>query len=375
MASPEPIPVTGCVAGATFRFAADDSDLLTYAGRHLAPLRGEEETAADIDARLFWHEGPPPPARDRAANLGDMERWDRDLYVGPGRLAWFRIDACRDLHLRVEWDGKRLSVRGDYYFYLSRNGLRNQAKRWWYRAQVRERRAKRFTTLLYYLVYYPAFWWNETVRGCHPIHAAGVVTDRGAVVLAGPSGVGKSTLSVALAASGCAFLSETFLLHRGTEVWPVREPILLDDFSRHWLGDAMAGLEPLGRNFVFERQGYHCLSGLAERGRAAVLLVPRRAPQTYLRPIAAVEAHRRLSAGGQLIRDQRRYAAFAAALEALAGRGLVEQREQELHRLTQGASCFELGLGPGLTREAAVTMVRGLLDGRADAGLQRAQGS
>lgn len=377
MTTLEPISgaVTGNVAGASFRFVADDPDLLAYAGRHLAPLVSEEEVTADVDACLFWHEVPPPAAEARDARLAEMERWDRDLYVGPGRLAWFRIDACRDLHLRVEWDGKHLRVRGDYYFYLSRSRVRDHAKRWWYGARLRERRAKRYTTLLYYLVYYPAFWWNETVRGRHPIHAAGVVTDRGAVVLAGPSGVGKSTLSVALAATGDTFLSETFLLHRGTEVWPVREPILLDGFSRNWLGDAMAGLEPLGRDFVFGRHGYHRLAGLAERGNAAVLLVPRRAPQTYLRPIAPVEAHRRISASGQLIRDQRRYAAFAAALEALAARGLIEQRELELRRLAEGASCFEFGLGPGLTREAAVAMVRELLDERAGGRLQRAQGS
>lgn len=366
--------MTGGLAGVSFRFRTDAPELASYARRHLVPLLANVDQPS-IDATLYWHPVAPPIDRPGVDAAGDWERWDRDLYVRPGRLCWFRIDACRDLHLAAEWDGATLRLRGDYYFYLSRSRVRDRLKHWLYGSRIHERRRKRFTTLLYYLVYYPAFWVSETLHGRHPIHAAGVVSEGGAVVLAGPSGVGKSTLSVALAAGGAAFLSETFLLHRGTEVWPVREPILLDDFSRRWLGDAMAGLEPLGRSFVFARNGYHRLAGLADRGQATVLLLPRRAPQTYVRPMAAEEAHRRLSASGQLIRDQRRYAAFAAAFESLAPLGLVERREQELRRLTEGASCFELGLGPGLTRDAALAMIHQLVTARGEVAPRRAQGS
>ena len=70
----------------------------------------------------------------------------------------------------------------------------------------------------------------------HPIHAAGVLTGGGVVLLAGASGVGKSTLATALALEpGVGFLSDSVVLHRGLDVLPVREPVLLDAFSRRWL--------------------------------------------------------------------------------------------------------------------------------------------
>src|SRR2546428_12141906 len=85
--------VAGSVAGATFRFQTDSPGLLTYARTHLANLIGAPAAAVNIDATLRWHEEQPP--RDRVTmfpHLAGMERVDRDLYVGPGHVHWFRID-------------------------------------------------------------------------------------------------------------------------------------------------------------------------------------------------------------------------------------------------------------------------------------------
>ncbi|MBI4514424.1 MAG: hypothetical protein HY699_01230 [Deltaproteobacteria bacterium] len=351
------------LAGAGGSLRSHYAPFMAYAEQHLLPLRiAAGEVAPVIDAVLEWHESPPPQDRHTAEpELAGLERLDRDLYVGPGRVCWFRIDDFRDLHLRFDWDGRQLHVHGHYYFYLSRDRLRDRTKRWWAGARLRAQRLNRFTTLLYYLAYYPAFWWCETQMGFHPIHAAGAVTDAGAVVLAGPSGVGKSTLALALAAQPAQLLSETFLLHRGATLRPVREPLLLDEWSRSWLGSAMSGLEPLRAGFVFSRNGYHRLAGLAEEGRAAAVLLPRRAPRTYVRAISAEEAHQRLSAANQIVKDMRRYWAFAAALDPLAPSGLMAQREAELARLTAGARCGEFGLGPELKLGDAVRQVREFL--------------
>jgi len=193
---------------------------MAYAAAHVVPLRIADQTTPRVQAVLRWHEGSPP--RDRLAadpTLRHMERLDRDLYRGATQLAWFRIDELPNLHLRFTWDGELLHVDGDYYHRLSADPRRDWLKRVLFSRRLPALRRRRFTTLLYYLLYYPAFWWLERHQDLHPIHAAGVEIGNTVVVLAGPSGVGKSTLVTGLAATPVAqLLSDTFLLQRGTTV-------------------------------------------------------------------------------------------------------------------------------------------------------------
>ncbi len=351
--------VCGSLAGATFRLRADAADLTAYARQHLEPLAGGAVTP-HIDVTLQWHEGQPP--RDRLAafaHLAGMERIDRDLYAAPGELHWFRIDDLRDLYLRFSWRENRLTVLGDFFHRLANDRHRDRAKRLLYRKRVAALRQRRFTTLLYYLVYYPCWWWLEQTRDLHPIHAAGVQTDAGVILLAGASGVGKSTLAIALAtAPGGRLLADSFVLHNGVDVFPVREPVLLDAWSRRWLGAQGGVLQPVDWSYCLDRDGYQLPpQRLADRGRAVLLVFPRRAPQPYVRRISATQAHHRLSAADLIINDLRRYWAFAAVMEHLVPGGLVTQRETQIARLTSEVPCYEIGLTADMSCAAAVDSI------------------
>jgi len=369
-------PLRVRIGAATVSVAADSAAFLDYARQHLAPLVAATDEAPDdaprIVARLRWHERPPQPRGAMVGRLDDMERPDRDLYVGAGRIAWFRIDDFRQLVLQAHWDGSTLSVRGDYHFFLNRTTWRDRLRRVVEARALARRREKRFATLLYYLVYYPAMWWHETLADSHPLHAAGVAGERGAMVLAGASGVGKSTLTVALTAAGGRPLSETFLLHRGRDMAAVPEPVLLDEWSRRWLDDGGATLAPMPGQFVFDRQGYH-LPGHAAQAPAVALVLPRRARPAGAAQISAAEAHRRISAGHQLVKDMRRYWAFAAAFEQLSAddtaRGLMERRERALAALTHDVPCWELRLGPELSRDQAIDILADICERSGGGGL------
>lgn len=349
---------------------ADQPAFVAYARQHMAPLlRAAPPRAAApaVTARLYWHERPPRARPELAPQIGDMERPDRDLYAGGGRIAWFRIDDFRQLVLQAQATGPTLHVRADYHFYLNRNPRRDRVRRWWEGRSLDARREKRFATLLYYLAYYPAMWWYETHAATHPLHAAAVTGERGAIVLAGPSGVGKSTLTVALTAAGGTPLSETFVLHQGRHLTAVPEPVLLDAFSQQWLAAGTAKLARAPGHFVFERAGFHLPQHVATAETAAIVL-PRRAAAAGLVPLAPREAHRRISGGHQLVKDLRRYWAFAAALENLdASEGsaaLMLRREQALAALVESVPCWELRLTQETPREQVTELLHSAVAGR-----------
>ncbi len=63
-------------------------------------------------------------------------------------------------------------------------------------------------------------------EGLWLLHAAAVVHERGAWILVGPSGVGKSTLALALAAAGLAYLSDEYVGIDGSgQVFGARRPV------------------------------------------------------------------------------------------------------------------------------------------------------
>jgi len=352
---------------------ADAADFLTYARQHMAPaLVTAAGSQPQIRSHLRWHERPPQARNALVPGIEAMDRPDRDLYVAAQRIAWFRVDDFRDLVLQAQIDGESLQMQGDYHFFLSMSPWRDKLRRTWEARGLDRRREKRYATLLYYLAYYPAMWWHEAFAQAHPLHAAGVVGQNGAIVLAGPSGVGKSTLTVALMAAGGRPLAETFLLHRGREMTAVPEPVLLDAWSRRWLGDSVAELTRAPGQFVFDRQGYHLAANMVS-APAVAIVVPRRATAAGAAPIPAAEAHRRISTGHQLIKDMRRYWAFAAALEALAPAGevagLMARREAALADLTRQVPCWELRLSADLSCAAATEILAGIAERSGGGGL------
>lgn len=365
------ISLDGCprldvsLAGLPASLSSAQPNFMHYAAAHLAPLRRINGGPAAVDATLTWHECVPPVDR-RAAYpaIRAMERVDRDVYRGPDQIAWFRIDDLPSLYLHFAWDGSRLRVHGDFFLYLSRNPYRNYLQRGLRRRHLAQLRPRRFTTLLYYLFYYPCFWMLERAHDLHPIHAGGVEFEGRVAVLAGPSGVGKSTLVSGLGGDPRArLLSDTFLLQRGATVCAVPEPILLDDWSQRWLGDAMGHLSRIPHRYCLSRNGFHwALDRSSEAGTAQILLFPQRSNAHYLRPLEPSNARGRLSASNLIVNDLRRYWAFASVLELLDPTPLVHAREQQLARLTHQVPAYELGIDIKSTRAIMAKEIMAILD-------------
>ena len=352
------------LAGISASLSSEFTPFIEYAREHLAPLLSPPTNVPKVRARLRWHEGLPPERQRLVADLVGWDRADRDLYRREHRLAWFRIDELPDLHLRFTVEQGELLVEGDYYHRLGRTPRRDWLRRLLYSRSLPRLRRRRFTTLLYYLVYYPCFWWLEHHGEFHPIHAGGVELPDGIVALAGPSGVGKSTLTTGLAASpGGRLLSDTFLLHNGATVRAVPEPLLLDQWSRSWLGsEAAAALRPIAHRYSLERQGYHWPAAQSSPGGTLALLVfPQRAATHYVRRLPPGQAQGRIRAGDLIVNDLRRYWAFAAVLEVLDPNPLVLAREESLAKLVSAVPAYEVGLTADLQRTEMVELFARLL--------------
>lgn len=340
------------------------SSFMAYAAEHLSPLLSAGGRPVSVEATLDWHEEMPPV--ERAATypaINSMERIDRDVYRSATEIAWFRIDELPSLYLHFAWDGDRLRVHGDFYVYLSRNIYANWIKRGLRRRHLEQLRQRRFTTLLYYLLYYPCFWVLERTRDLHPIHAAGVEVQGTAVVLAGPSGVGKSTLVTGLAGHPRArLLSDTFLLHNGKTVYAVPEPLLLDQWSQRWLGNTAVNLKRIAHRYSLSRNGFHWPTERSSgSGIASLLLFPHRSSAHYLRPLSPSSARGRLTASNLIVNDLRRYWAFASVIELVDPTPLVLAREDSIAKLLNAVSAYELGICPTVSRNAVASELDAVL--------------
>lgn len=93
-------------------------------------------------------------------------------------------------------------------------------------AQLMRQRARLLTWAV--LLQYPALW-TASARGRAPLHAAALTAgDQGAVLLAGTSGVGKTTLVAEEAAAGGSAIGDNLAVGDGRRVWGLVEPMRSD---------------------------------------------------------------------------------------------------------------------------------------------------
>jgi hypothetical protein len=176
---------------------------------------------------------------------------------------------------------------------------------------------------------YPAMWLAGT-RGLVPLHAAAFVHDAKSMLLAGPGGVGKSTVLCREIAAGAMAVSDNLCVSDGVTVWGVVEPLRIEGG-----GGASA---PHGRREV-------ALSGrLAQAEPDHVVVLHQRAG-------AVAEVHecdkyvagRSLVAGTYMAGELRRYWPFAATLATGTDLGPPHAPISEaVERLVERASCVEV---------------------------------
>ncbi len=363
------------IQGVRVNFSSDSAPLIAFVRTHFAerehvaealgtpPFLNGRNGQSEIEARVEWLEGSPPEAHDTAVPPGKI-RLDRDIEIGKGEMVWSRIDDFLDLHLHFFLAENHLRLQGQYFFALSRSPLRNQLKKTWHRKQLPTLRAKRFSTILYYMAYYPAFWWLEH-KGLFPLHAAAVELDGRGVVLCGLPGCGKSTLSLALLAlPGARLLSDNIIFFDREKVFRCPEPVLVDSRSLRLIGEAASVLQPLGRNHAFGRAWAHVVPGrLVDQTNPRVFLFVGLGHQSSLRPLSYQEAYQRFSSVNWIAQEMRRYLVYRSVLGLVRPDGSHQEHggEHVVSTLLGQGQCYEFTVGWGDDLRKACDQVSTLL--------------
>jgi hypothetical protein len=201
------------------------------------------------------------------------------------------------------------------------------------------------------LLQFPALWWSQQ-RGRAPLHASTCTVGQGGptVLIAGPGGVGKSTLVEGELSRGASSTSDNLCVSDGFTVWGLLEP------RRVPVGGSLTVSG--GRRMPHGRREAPW-SNRVEALSPDLLLVLRRntSRSSAAAPCDSRDAARFLTAGTYMAGELRRYWSFAATLSLGTGLGEVHPPvERVANALSSRLPCvdFMLGNESGTTLEEIV---------------------
>jgi hypothetical protein len=182
------------------------------------------------------------------------------------------------------------------------------------------------------LLQYPVIWWSG-VHGRAPLHVSAVLLDRSAPLLAGPSGVGKSTLVEAEIVAGHRATCDNLAVSDGHTVFGIVEPRRTSGGSGPRTSHGRREMPFTGR-LVSVRPD-----------RVVAVSLSETAPRATTRAIDGDAACRALVSGTYMAGELRRYWTFAATLAAGTGLGpMAPPVEAVARRLTGTLPCLSLAL-------------------------------
>jgi hypothetical protein len=262
----------------------------------------------------------------------DRRPFDRDGWALIGRGAWASSpraiieDACSSgFDLQIDPSGSVLHVVARY-----RPAPRTRVANMLLGSRFRLLAAQT-------LLHYPALWW-ASVRGRVPLHVSVTAGADGVTMIAGPGGVGKSTLLSAGLNHGEIATADNLCACDAHRAYGVVEPLRLD------------GGRGRGRAAATHGRSEYALPGRVPSLEPDRLVVLRRATgsRASAGPLSPAEAARELVAGTYMAGELRRYWAFAGTLALATGIGPAHPDVCGIAAsLADRLPCFEVRMAHG----------------------------
>jgi hypothetical protein len=186
------------------------------------------------------------------------------------------------------------------------------------------------------LLQYPALWRSQQ-RGRVPLHASvcRLAADGRVVMLAGPGGVGKSTLVHGELLNGAVPICDNVCVSDGQDAWGLVEPLRLP-------AEIGAGN---GRRMPYGRREAGWLRRTDQMAPDLLVALARGSAPGVTRCDPALAA-RQLTAGTYMAGELRRYWAFAATLALGTGLGSSHPPVQQIaQELSERLPCLQVTLG------------------------------
>ncbi|MGN6780186.1 MAG: hypothetical protein ACTHJH_01650 [Marmoricola sp.] len=193
------------------------------------------------------------------------------------------------------------------------------------------------------LLHYPILW-TAARHGLAPLHVSVLRVDDVVVVLAGPGGLGKSTMVSAELAQGAVALCDNLAVTDGVALYGLAEPLRVER------GTAVPDQRRSG-HAMHHRQSYDWGSRPAAMVPDVLVVVRRgRSDVPTLRQTTSAAAARSLVAGTFAAGELSRFWPLAATLALATGEDQVLPTvEESAARVAARLPCFELELGrPGV---------------------------
>lgn len=335
--------------GVGMTVASNHAPLLDYLRRHLHHLVVEEHTQpASLLVRAFWLHGPWDPEQHPFPVAAPLKRLGKRMLGNERELIWFNTLKMKGLQLRFERDGASWVFDVAYFFNPKREKLE----------RLPEYEVKKYFSLASYIIYYPAMWYLARSRGWVPLHASALLSDKGAVLIGGLGGVGKTTTCVALMQhAGMPLISENLVFTDGDWIYPCYEPIRLTEESLAMLRGCQTRLHPMDfPEGLKDKELYHIVQNdLPERTRPAVCFLPVFSEKRYVMPLAPEIALEKIQAMNRLTRELDDFYWYAAALQMHWPRAnLTNVQFQTIAQCIDNMPCFELGIDRRLGVTAVV---------------------
>ncbi len=191
------------------------------------------------------------------------------------------------------------------------------------------------------LLQYPSLWWAGVRNDAVPLHVSAARIGREGVVVAGPGGVGKSTLLHGLARDDGTPVSDNLCTYAGDLLHGLPEPVRVEAVREHGQRRRHRSAMPHGRVEqaweVREPAVRPSLVLVLRRGGAGVTTVDRATSDLAVRT---------LTAGTYAAGELRRYWAFSATLALGTGLGAAHPAIADRARdLCRQADCVVVVLG------------------------------